>query len=466
MSAAQKPRTSTSRRLAAAAKVATRVIDGGQALDDALLSESERVAPEDRPAVQALAYGTIRWWPRLERIAALLLDRPAALAPPVRALIGVGLHQLEHSSHPAHAMVDESVEGARLIGAPRATGLVNAVLRRFLREREQLLARIGDDPVARHAHPRWLIETLRGDWPQHWRTVLEENNRQAPMWLRVNRRRTSVAQYLDTLRAAGIDAARAGPTEASGPGEASDLLEVNGPAETGALADAIRLVEPCDVDELPGFADGLVSVQDCAAQLTAPLLDLRDGLRVLDTCAAPGGKACQALEHADVDLTAVDAAAERLETVRENLARLRLQATVLGGDATAPATWWDGRPFDRILIDAPCSATGVIRRHPDIKLLRRPADLQSLARQQDALLRAAWPMLAPGGRLLYATCSTARAENHEVVARFLAEEPSAGSVPVPAVLGHVSPDAPGLQILPGEAGMDGFYYACLERRRN
>jgi len=446
VSAAQKPRTSTSRRLAAAARVVSRVIDGGQALDDALLAETRAgPAPEDRAAIQALAYGTIRWWPRLERIAALLLDRPAALAPLVRTLIGVGLHQLEHSSHPAHAMVDESVEGARLLGAPRATGLVNAVLRRFLRERETLLARLADDPVALHAHPRWLIDTLRADWPQDWRSVLDENNRQAPMWLRVNRRLTSADQYLEKLRAAGIGAERA-----------SD--------EAGA-PDALRLIEPRDVDELPGFADGLVSVQDCAAQLTAPLLELRNGLRVLDACAAPGGKACQILEHADVELTAVDAAPDRLETVRENLARLRLQATVLAGDATAPAQWWDGRPFDRILIDAPCSATGVIRRHPDIKVLRRPTDVRALALQQDGLLRAAWPLLAAGGRLLYATCSTARAENHDVIARFLAGEPGARSVPPPA-LGHVAPDAPGLQILPGEAGMDGFYYACLERRRN
>ena len=441
MNAVAPARGSTARRLAAAARVVSRVADERRPLDEALQSESHDIQAADRPAVQALAYGTIRWWPRLERYMSLLLERPAALAPQVRALLAVGLHQLEQSSHPVHAIVDETVEAARVLRAPRATAVLNAVLRRFLRERAALLERAARDPVAEFSHPLWLIDALRADWPAQWRETLAANNLQPPMWLRVNRRKVTAAAYIESLADAGIQAAR-----------------------SEHAPEAVLLAAPRDVEQVPGFAQGLVSVQDCAAQLTAPLLDVRDGMRVLDACAAPGGKACQILEHAAVELLALDASAARLEQVRENLERLQLDAALVAGDATAPAQWWDGKPFDRILIDAPCSASGVIRRHPDIKLLRRPADIEVLARQQGELLRASWPLLAPGGRLLYATCSTLRAENHAVIERFLAQTPDARALPL-AAPGHAGADAPGLQILPGEAGMDGFYYACLEQRR-
>jgi 16S rRNA (cytosine967-C5)-methyltransferase len=416
---------STAQRMATAARVVDRVVRERRSLDEALAGE--RSDPADRAAVQALAYGTIRWWPRFERYLAHLLERPAGLAPVVRALLGVGLHQLEHSSHPAYAVVDETVEATRLLRVPRASALVNAVLRRFLRDPPDLAR----EPQAPFAHPTWLIDALRADWPRDCERILDANNEPPPMWLRVNRRRTNVADYLHTLQAGGLAATR-----------------------SERAPDALLLGTPVSVDELPGFEDGFVSVQDAAAQLTAPLLDLRDGVRVLDACAAPGGKSCQILEHARVDLVALDVAPERLEPLRENLARLSLEASVLAGDALDPSTWWDSRPFDRILLDAPCSATGVIRRHPDIKLLRRPTDIAAFARRQGALLDALWPLLAPGGRLLYATCSILQAENDAVVAEFLARTPAARTA-----------GGDGLSILPGEAGMDGFHYACLQQRQ-
>lgn len=430
MSLAAQRAGSTAQRMAAAARVVDRVARERRALDDAL--SAERIDAAERPAVQALAYGTIRWWPRLERYLAHLLERPGGVVPVVRALLGVGLHQLEHSSHPAYAVVDEAVEATRVLRAPRAAALVNAVLRRFLRE-----PRVQDELQARFAHPTWLIDALRADWPADFERILDANNEPPPMWLRVNRRRTTADEYLQALQAAGFQAARC-----------------------ERAPDALRLLAAVGVDELPGFQDGLVSVQDAAAQLTAPLLDLGQGMRVLDACAAPGGKACQILEHARVDLLALDVAAERLEPLRENLARLSLHASVLAGDALDPSAWWDGRRFERILLDAPCSATGVIRRHPDIKLLRRPADIDALARRQGALLDALWPLLAPGGRLLYATCSVLRAENDAVVDEFLARTHSARRAPLPGC-----GDLSGLSILPGEAGMDGFHYACLEQRQ-
>jgi 16S rRNA (cytosine967-C5)-methyltransferase len=444
MNLAEQRGNDTAGRLASAARVVARVSGERRTLDDALLAEAGTLDGANRAAVQALAYGTVRWWPRLERLLSVLVDRPAALAPPVRALLAIGLHQLEQSRHPVYAVVDESVEAARRLRAPRAAALVNAVLRRFLRERETLAARLAADPVAQSAHPQWLLERLRSEWPDRWRATIDANNAQPPLWLRVNRRRISPPAYLAMLAEAGIAATAA-----------------------EHAPDAIVLAVPCDVSQLPGFERGLVSVQDAAAQLAAFWLEPRDGMRVLDACAAPGGKACHILERADVALVALDTDAQRLVQVRENLERLQLSASLVSGDATAPEAWWDGRPFERILIDVPCSATGVIRRHPDIKLLRRPTDLAPLARRQRALLRALWPLLAEGGRLLYATCSTLHAENEAVCAEFLAETPAARSVPLSlAVLGRGSDEAGGVQILPGEAGMDGFYYACFERRRN
>jgi 16S rRNA (cytosine967-C5)-methyltransferase len=416
------------------------------ALDDALALVATGISAADRRVIQAVAFGTIRWHFRIERWMASLLAQPGKPPEPqVRALLRVGLHQLGFSSHPAHAIVNEAVNAARLLGQPRATSLINAVLRRFTRERDAISARADADPEARYAHPAWLIERISADWPHDAEQIFAANNEPAPMWLRVNRRRVTRAAYLEILSARGIDATA---------------------GEFGP--DAVRLVTPMDVDQLPEFPVGAVSVQDAAAQLAAPLLDARSGMRVLDACAAPGGKTAHILERAaDLrELVALDRSQERLVQVEENLQRLGLVARVVTGDAARPAGWWDGVPFERILLDVSCSATGVIRRHPDIKLLRRATDIESLSREQSLLLDALWPLLARGGRLLYATCSILRAENQRVIEAFLASRSDAVEADAPPdlrMIGSRNPGEPGMQILPGAAGMDGFYYACLER---
>jgi len=439
---------STGERLATAARVVAAVVTGRTSLDEVLADVTSGMVAPDRAAVQAIASGAIRWHLRIEGWLVSLLERPGQVVQPqVRALLEVGLHQLAFSSHPPHAIVNEAVEAARLLRQPRAAGLVNAVLRRFGREQETIRARADTDPESHYAHPNWLIEQIRADWPMYAEQVLAANNEPAPMWLRVNRRRLTIERYLEILTAQGISA--------------------NGSEQ---CPDAVRLASPMAVEQLPGFAAGEVSVQDAAAQFAAPLLGAAGGMRVLDACAAPGGKTCHILESTpDIgELLALDRSRERLVQVEENLGRLGLAAQVVAGDAARPAEWWNGVPFDRILLDVSCSATGVIRRHPDIKLLRRASDLDSLTREQTTLLTALWPLLAPGGRLLYATCSVLRAENQRLIAAFLAAQPEAGETPPPRELesaGIRTAGEPGLQILPGAAGMDGFYYACLERRR-
>ncbi|HEY7378760.1 MAG TPA: 16S rRNA (cytosine(967)-C(5))-methyltransferase RsmB [Steroidobacteraceae bacterium] len=436
-------RSSTAALLAAAARVVAQV-SAGQSLDDALARGSSAANASDAAAVQALAYGTVRWYPRLESWLSRLLESGTRPKPRLRALLAVGLHQLAFSKHPPHAIVDQAVEGARELGEPRAAGLVNAILRRFLRESSRIMAVADESPAARYAHPVWLIEVLRRDWPQLWTQILEAGNQPGPMWLRVNRRVTSRAEYLEVLERASI------------------------PAAPGAYtADGIVLDVPVAMAALPGFESGTVSVQDGGAQLAADLLEARDGMHVLDACAAPGGKTCHLLERANLELVAVDRSAQRLAPLRENLERLHLSATVHAGDAADPSQWWDGRPFERILLDAPCTATGVIRRHPDIKLLRRATDVEPMRTEQLRLLRALWPLLADGGRLLYATCSVLRAENEQVIDAFVCGEPAAISVPIPEGFGPPGERTlrGGLQLLPGGAGMDGFYYACVEKRR-
>jgi 16S rRNA (cytosine967-C5)-methyltransferase len=439
---------STGERLATAARVVAAVVSGRASLDEVLAEATRALVATDRAAVQAIASGTIRWHLRIEGWLVLLLERPGQVVQPlVRALLEVGLHQLAFSAHPSHAIVNEAVEAARLLRQPRAAGFVNALLRRFGREREAILTRADVRPESHYAHPAWLIEQIRADWPTHAEQVLAANNEPAPLWVRVNRRRRTVASYLELLAAQGISAT------------GSDLCR-----------DAVRLASPMAVEQLPGFDAGDVSVQDAAAQLAAPLLGATGGMRVLDACAAPGGKTCHILEATpDLgELLALDRSRERLAQVEENLGRLGLAAQVVAGDAAHPAEWWDGVPFDRILLDVSCSATGVIRRHPDIKLLRRASDLESLTREQTALLEALWPLLAAGGRLLYATCSVLRAENQRLIAAFLTSQSDASEVPPArelATAGINTAAEPGLQILPGAAGMDGFYYACLERRQ-
>lgn len=399
-------------------------------------------APADRALAQALAYGVLRWQSRLAALRQRLLRKPLKERDAdIGAALLLGLHQLAHTRIPAHAAVSETVALTEALGKGWARGLVNAVLRNYQRQAAELEAQLESEPALRTAHPPWLVAALREAWPEHWEAILTANNRQAPLTLRVNARRGDRAGYREQLAAAGIEAHPAPHTEAG-----------------------LILAEPVAVESLPGFAQGAVSVQDAAAQLAAVLLDARAGERVLDACAAPGGKTAHILERTPglAGLWAVDRDPERLAQVRENLTRLELPAHLVEGDAADPQPWWDGEAFDRILVDAPCTATGVIRRHPDIKLLRRAGDVAMLAARQRAILEGLWPLLRRGGMLLYATCSVLPAENTEQVLAFQRAHADAHVAPITADWGHAT--EAGRQILPGEDDMDGFYYACLVKR--
>jgi 16S rRNA (cytosine967-C5)-methyltransferase len=420
---------------AVAAEIVARVLTERRNADE-ILERAEGVAPHDRALLAALVFGALRWHHRLEWQASRLLTRPLKSGQePLAALLRVGLLQLQELRIPPHAAVSATVDAAPLLGSRGSAGLVNAVLRRYQRERDEL-ARDGQrSDEARFAHPRWLIDAIRGDYPQDWERILAANNAAPPMWLRVNALRTTRAAYLAKLEQAGIAAAAA-----------------------PEVASAVRLERPMAVDDLPGFAIGEVSVQDITAQRAAALLELVPGQRVLDACAAPGGKTGHILEVAAgrSEVWAVDRDAERLGLVAENLERLGLTAKLAAGDATAPAGWWDGRPFDRILVDAPCSAIGVIRRHPDIKVLRQPADVDRAVALQGEMLRALWPLLAEGGLLLYATCTVLKRENDSQIAAFRSTEPTIAEPPAGVVASN--------QLLPGEAQGDGFYYAWIRKR--
>ncbi|WP_275098625.1 16S rRNA (cytosine(967)-C(5))-methyltransferase RsmB [Sedimenticola hydrogenitrophicus] len=416
-----------------------RQLAAGRSISDLLEQGLDAVAPRDRGLVQEFCFGVARWRPRLERIAGQLLSKPIKPREgEVQALILLGLYQLIYMRVAPHAAVAETVEAARLLSKTWAVGLINALLRRFQREREALLAAADADPLSRYAVPGWLYQRIRRDWPNHWEAILQATNEHPPMSLRVNLAANSREQYLALLAASNI--------------EATPIPQV----PCGLI-----LGKPMDATELPGFAEGRVSVQDGGAQLAAPLLDLRPGQLVLDACAAPGGKSGHILETAPVRLTAMDLEPRRLERVRHNLARLGVTADIVPGDAADPRGDWAARQYDRILLDVPCSATGVMRRHPDIKLLRRDRDIAALVRTQGHILHAVWPLLKPGGRLLYATCSLLADENEGQVGRFLAQTADARERPIEAEWGH--PRAAGRQTLPGEATMDGFYYACLEK---
>jgi 16S rRNA (cytosine967-C5)-methyltransferase len=423
-----------------AARALARVVFDGASLRAVLTESSPRFSdPRDRALFSASLFAATRWWLRLDAALTLLLEKPLpSKAREIRALLALGCAQIAIVDMPEYAVVASCVDAARALGQSRYSGLVNALLRRFARERSALETRLDGDDVTRTAHPRWLIDALRRDWPDAADAMLDANNREAPLTLRANRRRADRATLLERLRVEGTEA----------------RLHDD-------LADAVVLERSTDVTRLAGYAEGLFSVQDGAAQRVADLVDAADGQRVLDACAAPGGKAAHLLERADVELVALDRDASRLPRIAENLARLGLRADVRRGDAALPAAWWDGRPFDRILLDAPCSATGIIRRQPDVKLHRCDADIAGLAAEQARLLSALWPLLAPGGRLVYATCSVLKAENDAVLAGFRAKHPDAKSIPVPAAFGRAAGD--GRQNLPGAGGMDGFYYAILQR---
>jgi len=429
---------------AAAARIVDEVIGHARYLDTALAQTLAALPPaqaRDAALIQEMAYGVLRWFHELETVAALFLTKPLKEKDrDIHALLLTGLYQLRHMRVARHAAVTETVEAATALKKPWAKNLLNACLRSYLREETRAQAAIAAEPAAAFSHPAWLIDAIRHDWPGDWRAMLAANNERPPMVLRVNRRRLTREQYLARLAGAGIAA-----------------------AAVPALPDAIRLETPVAVDALPGFAQGEVSVQDGAAQFAAPLLDAQAGARVLDACAAPGGKTGHLLECTPglVELVALDREPARVALIEENLARLGVTATIVTGDATDPRAWWDGRQFDRILADVPCSATGVIRRHPDIKVRRRPQDLPKLLETQTRILESLWPLLKPGGKLLYVTCSILTAENEKQMAAFLARHPEAAEVGLPLAAGGAR--ATGRQILPGESGMDGFYYACLRK---
>ncbi|QJI18483.1 MULTISPECIES: 16S rRNA (cytosine(967)-C(5))-methyltransferase RsmB [unclassified Pseudomonas] len=423
----------------AAAKALAAVLNGKASLNSSLPVQLDKVEDRDRGFTQDLAFGTARWQPRLSALAAKLLQKPFKAADAdVEALLLVGLYQLLYSRVPAHAAIGETVGCADKLKKPWAKALLNAVLRRAQRESEALLAELEHDPVVRTAHPRWLQKSLKAFWPQQWEAICAANNAHPPMILRVNRRHNSRDAYLTLLADAGINASACVYSQ-----------------------DGIVLETAGDVRSLPGFAEGWISVQDEAAQLAADLLDLAPGQRVLDACCAPGGKTCHIMEVQPnlAGVVAVDLEAKRLVRVRENLARLGLEAELIAADGRDTAIWWDGKPFQRILLDAPCSATGVIRRHPDIKLTRQPDDIAALAVLQGELLDALWPTLEVGGILLYATCSTLPTENTEVIQAFLARTSGARELDIATTAGIKQPH--GRQLLAQEGGHDGFYYAKL-----
>jgi 16S rRNA (cytosine967-C5)-methyltransferase len=433
--------SSGARTRATAARVVASVTAHGRSLSEAL-PPALGTLPDarERSLVQAMVYGTIRFQPRLQLLLDELLDRPLKKREAeLNGLLLLGLHQISGMGIPDHAAVAATVDAAKLIGRPRARGLVNAVLRRYLREQAALDAEVDAHPEGRYGHRDWMIQAIRQDWPGAWEKILDENNLHPPMWLRVNAARESRESW---MAMAGAPASEPSPW----------------------APEALRLEQPVDVDQLPGFTQGLVSVQDAAAQLAAHLVAPAPGQRCLDACAAPGGKTGHLLELCPgLDLTAVDSDPERLRRVEENLSRLGFPATLVCADAADTGQWWDGQPFDSILLDAPCTASGVIRRHPDIKLLRRPADISRLSTLQARLLDQLWPLLAAGGRLVYCTCSVFRAEGPRQIEDFLGRTPDARLDPARTGDGWGVDAKPGRQVLPGETGMDGFYYACLEK---
>ncbi len=423
---------------------AARVVDSvhrGIALDAALAAVDDGSPLRGRVLVQELAYGTLRHWGTLDALARRLAAKPAS-EPLLHALVSVALYQLDHTRAPAFAVVDRAVEAAAGLSRPAAKRWVNALLRRYLREKHALAMSVRRDPVARWSYPRWWIARVKADFPVEWESILEAGNVRPPLTLRVNRRVATRAELIATFAEQAITSAPAG--------------------EWGIIVDP-----PRPVAELPGFAEGAFSVQDLGAQLAAPLLEIGDGMRVLDACAAPGGKTAHVLEVADATLTAVDRDDSRLQRLSDNLQRLHLDGPnvrLSHGDARDPSKWWDSQAYDRILADVPCSASGVVRRHPDGKWLRRPGDIAAFVRDQDRILDALWPLLAHGGKLLYATCSVFKAENDARIVDFVGRHPDAlrETITFPADAVHI-----GGQLLPSSSAavhnQDGFFYALLRK---
>lgn len=433
-----KPKKNLQNPRLAALRALSEVLDENKNLGDgeAFSSLSD---PRDNALARNLTYGVLRWMTALEWLAAELLVKPIKKREvDVQRLVLLGLQQLWHDHTASHAAVNETAECARLLGKPWAVGLINAVLRRFQREQEVLLSRL-EQTGKQYSHPGWLLSEIQADWPEAWQDIIDANNRQAPLWLRINRRQADELALRDDLKSAGF--------------EISDHVFAR---------DAIAISPAAAVARIPGFDKGWLSVQDPAAQLARDLLDPRPGDRILDACAAPGGKTAHLLESCQaLELTVLDRQAQRVEQINQNLQRLGLKAQSTVADAADIEAWWNGDKFHKILLDAPCSATGVIRRHPEIKWLRSRAQVDAAVQAQAGLLAALWPLLEPGGILVYATCSILKRENSGQVQRFLQQHPDAVAEVPAAEWGRA--DAFGRQILPGEAQMDGFFYAVLRK---
>ena len=427
---------------AVAARIVVRVVEKGVSLSLALSEEEKCINQQSRPLLRQICHGVIRHFFSLSKIQSLLLVKPLKPKEKVlHALILTGLYQIIYSRVPQHALVSETVNATKELQKPWASALVNGILRNMIRQGKKILDNKEWKEADRYDHPAWLIDKCRHYWPEQWQSILQANNEHPPMTLRINARYINRDQYLKKLKSCNL-AARETPLSPTG----------------------ITLEKACAVDKLPGFAEGLVSVQDEAPQLSVSLLDCRPGDRVLDACAAPGGKTCHLLEQTpSLDLWAVDIEEKRLVRLRENLTRLGLQAHVVCGDAATPETWWDGQPFDRILLDAPCSATGVIRRHPDIKLLRRAGDIAILVSIQEKLIRQMWNMLKHGGLMVYATCSILREENDDQIKKFLSTQADASLITIQQYQPHHS--SYGMQFFPTNEGHDGFFYSILQKNQ-
>ena len=427
----------------AVVKILLQVTQHGRNLPNAIAHYSDKIEENDRGLIQAMSYGVVRLLPRLEYIADQLISKPLKTKDyDVVLLILSGLYQLIEMRIPDHAAVSETVKVTKALKKPWAKNLVNAILRNYQRQAETLTNQIKNNEVADFAHPQWWLNAIKKNWPEEkrWQQILRANNQNPPMTLRINTSHIKREEYLKLLEQNKIMASAAKHSP-----------------------DAIYLEKPVQVNQLPLFEEGKVSVQDEAAQLAAILLNPQKGDRILDACAAPGGKTIHLLEREnDIDLLALDIEESRLEKVQENLDRTHLKAQLLTANAFDPDSWWDKKPFDRILLDAPCSASGVIRRHPDIKLLRHQDDIPKLMQDQEQILNALWPLLKTGGMLLYATCSVLAEENTLQIQHFLQQHADAELQPINSDWGQQQ--IAGKQILPGEDGMDGFFYALIQKR--
>ena len=432
---------------ALAAQVVTEVFIQGASLTDVLAEHHKLLSnKKDQALLQELCFGVVRWWWRFDAVLTHMMEKPfKPKDSDLKHLAMVGLYQLADLRIPDHAAIAETVNACGDLKKLWAKKLLNALLRNYQRKSESITGELRDDPLYQYSHPQWLLELLRKAWPEHWQQIIDANNKKPPMVLRVNQLKQSREQYKEALAVVGSTA-----------------------SEFPFCESGLILEKPLPVEQLPGFDKGWVSVQDGAAQLAAGLLNLGDATRVLDVCAAPGGKAAHILESSPslAQLTALDIDRQRLNKVAEAMSRLGVSASLVAGDAQCPQEWWDNQLYDRILLDAPCSATGVIRRHPDIKQLRRPSDIPRLVALQAHILNAVWPLLGSGGMLLYATCSILPEENDLQVTNFLESHSDASTVTIDNKRGSYGwgiAQRFGRQILPGQDDMDGFYYACLQK---